>query len=170
MIARKHHFIFERWTKVKGLWVCDWRSKSKNLVPTQGLNFEQNTLFNGSAYTAGFFVGLIDNASFSAIALTDTAAQIGGSNGWLEFTGYSEGTRQTLTMGTSVAGSIDSSAAPAVFMVSTGFTLNGGFVITDDTKGGTAGVLYSATSNGSPVPFVIGQQVRIVIVSVLANG
>lgn len=119
-----------------------WIEEIPNLVTTQGLNDILTKYFKGSSYTATFFVGLIDNAGFSALAVGDTAAQIGGSNGWTESVAYSESVRQTLTLGSASAGSIDNSAAVATFSINGTVTLKGAFVITNSTKAGTTGVLY----------------------------
>src|SRR4051812_14332533 len=69
-----------------------WRRKLKwveevpNLVTTEGLNDLLTKYLKGSSYTAAWFVALVNNAGFSAFANGDTAAQIGGSNGWAEAT------------------------------------------------------------------------------------
>lgn len=171
----KNIYTFEGWEQIDGIWRCFWQAKKENLVVTTGLNDIQNKYWAGVAYTALHYVGLVNNANFSAIALTDTAAKIttaaptGATNQWREFTGYSESLRQALTMGTAVAGVIDSSASVAVFTVTADFTLNGAFVGTSSVKGGVAGTLIGAASAPSTQAFTIGQQVRIIVVSTLAN-
>lgn len=121
---------------------CKWVEHVKNLVTTEGKNDELGKYFKGSSYTAAFFVGLVNNASFSAFAVGDTAAQIGGSNGWLEATAYSESVRQTLTLGSVSAASVDNSASKATFSINGTVTIHGAFVITNSTKSGTTGVLF----------------------------
>lgn len=160
---------FERWEKVNGIWRETYHSEKRNLVVTTGLNEFQKEFWTGAAYTASLFIGLINNALFTSIALGDTAAQINGTNAWKEVILYSEANRQTLTMGTAVAGSLDNSAAQAIFTVSTGFTLNGAFISTSNVKNGTGGILIGAVSAPSPIPFLIGQQIRITISSTLSN-
>lgn len=119
-----------------------WVEEIPNLTTTQGLNDLLTKYFKGSSYTAAFFMGLVDNASFSAFAAGDTAAQIGGSNGWLESSAYSESVRQTITLGSASAGSIDNSASKCVFTINTTVTIKGAFVATSSTKAGTSGVLF----------------------------
>jgi hypothetical protein len=167
IISNLYHF--ERWEKVNGLWVNSHKSEKKNLVVTQGLNYWQTNFWKGSAYTAAFYIGLIDNASFSAIALTDTAAQINGTNGWLESSHYSETVRQTLTMGTATSGQLDNTLATAIFTCNSGFTLNGAFISTSNVKAGTSGNLIGAASAPSPIIYASGQQIRIVISSTISN-
>lgn len=169
-------FIFQGWELRSGIWNQFSETREHNLVPTQGLNERQTEFWKGSAYTAAFYVGIIRTDNFGSVQLTDTAAKIvtgipaGGDNQWREFVGYSESVRQTLVLGTSVSGSIDNSASPATFTVTADFTLQGGFISTSSVKAGITGKLISATSAGSTQPFLIGQQVRIIIISGLANA
>lgn len=162
-------YRFERWEKIGKFFHRVEMTESENIVVTEGLNEIQTEFWKGSAYTAGLFVGLIPTTSFSAVALTDTAAQINGSNAWVEFSGYSETVRQTLSMGTAVGGALDSSASQAIFTVTSAFSLQGGFVATSSVKGGTTGKLIGATSAPSIIAYAIGQQVRITVSSTLSN-
>lgn len=138
-----------------------WVEEVDNLTVTQGLNDLLTKYFKGSAYTAAWFVGLIDNASFSALAAGDTAAQIGGTNGWIEATAYSETVRQTLTLGTASAGSIDNSAAKATFSINGTVTVKGAFVVTSSTKGGTTGVLYGEAAFGAARSLLSGDTLTV---------
>src|SRR5438270_1917354 len=120
-----------------------WVEEVPNTVMTAGINDLLTNYFKGSAYTAAFFVGLVDNASFSAYATADTMASHAG---WLESAAYSNANRPTLTLGTAAAGSIDNSAAKAVFNINATATVLGAFVVTNSTKSGTTGTLYGAAS------------------------
>ncbi len=117
-------------------------------VTTEGKNDTLTKYFKGSSYTAAWFVGLVDLTGFTAFAATDTAAKITTTanppttNGWQESTIYSESVRQTLTLGSASAGSIDNSASKATFSINSGGTLHGGFLVSNSTKGGASGVLY----------------------------
>lgn len=135
-----------------------WRESIDNLVVTAGKNDLLTNYFKGSSYTAAFFVGLVDNASFSAIAAGDTAASHAG---WLDAVPYSNATRPALTLGTASAGSIDNSASKASFTINATATLNGAFCITNSTKSGTTGVLYSASSFGSTRSVINGDTVNV---------
>lgn len=123
-----------------------WRESFHNTVLTAGKNDLLTQYFKGSAYTAAWYVGLVDNASFSAISAGDTAASHAG---WTESVAYSNASRPTLTLGTPSGGSVDNSASKASYTINATATINGAFVINNSTKSGTSGTMYSAGSFGS---------------------
>lgn len=135
-----------------------WTESVFNTVMTAGKNDLLTNYFKGSAYTAAFFVGLVDNASFSAISAADTAASHAG---WLESVAYSNATRPALTLGTASGGSIDNSASKASYTINATATINGAFTITNSTKSGTTGVLYSASSFGSTRAVLNGDTLNV---------
>lgn len=89
------------------------------------------------------FVGLIDAAGYSSIAVTDTAGGINTSNGWAESSDYAETARQPLIVIPAVAGATDNSGSLAAFtMVGTG-TIKGAFTVNFSSKGGTTGRIFN---------------------------
>jgi hypothetical protein len=116
-----------------------WSEEFTNLVVTQGLNDSLDKHLKGSGYTAAWYVGLINNSPTPTLAAGDTAAS---HSGWSELTSYDEANRQTLTLGSVSGGSVDNSASKAVFTISATVAIYGAFVISNNTKGGTSGVLY----------------------------
>lgn len=122
------------------------------VVTTEGGNDMLTKYFKGSGYTATWYVGLVDNAQFSAYAIGDTAAKICTSgnvnapttNAWAEGTPYSNANRVTWTGGTAASKSIDNSGSVAAFTINATLTVHGGFLISNNTKGGTSGVLFGA--------------------------
>ena len=139
-----------------------WVMEADNLVTTEGLNDLLTKYFKGSSYTAAWYVGLVDNAGWTAYAAGDTAAKINTTanppttNGWQEITAYSESVRQTLTLGTASAGSIDNSASKAVFTANATKTIRGAFIVSSSTKGGTSGVLYCEVDFSAAQPVISG--------------
>lgn len=121
--------------------VQKWDEEFDNLVTTVGKNDLLTNQFKGSSYTAAWYLGLIDNASFSAVAAGDTMSSHAG---WIESTAYSDGARKTLSFGTASSGSLAATAAS--FSINATATINGAFSVTNSTKGGTTGTLYSAGS------------------------
>lgn len=123
-----------------------WTEEARNLVVNVGLNDLLDKRFKASSYTSADYVGLIDNASFSAIAAGDT---MGSHSGWLESAAYSDSTRKALTLGSVSGGSVDNSASKAAFSINGSATIKGAFITTVSTKSGTTGILYGAAAFGS---------------------
>ena len=100
-----------------------WQEQVHNLVVDAGLNDLLDKYFKGSSYTAAWYVGLIDNASFTEVAADDTAAKIATTknhpttNDWQEFDDYDEATREALTLGSVSGKSVDNSASKAEFTI-----------------------------------------------------
>lgn len=117
-----------------------WADGYDNVVVNVGLDEMLDKFFKGSAYTAAHYVGLTDGAPVT-VAAADTMASHAG---WSEDQNYSEGARQAFTPGTVSGQSVDNSASKAQFSINATTTIGGGFLTTDSTKGGTAGILVSA--------------------------
>lgn len=116
-----------------------WSDTFRNLVTTAGKNLALDTVLSGSAYTAAWYLSLIDAAGYSAVAAGDTAASHAG---WAEFTGYSNSTRPAPSWGSASGGSKASTTTS--FNINAGGTVKGAILISNSTKGGTTGTLYSA--------------------------
>lgn len=113
-----------------------WVEEVPNIVVNVGLNDLLDKYFKGSAYSAAHYVGL---KSAGSPAAGDTMSSHAG---WAENTGYSNATRPAFTPGTVASQSVDNSAARATFNINTTTTFNGAFLTTNNTKGGTTGILY----------------------------
>lgn len=114
-----------------------WSESFYNLVATVGLNDSLDKHFKASGYTAAWYVGLASGTP--SFALTDTMASHAG---WAEVTDFSEANRQTLTLGTPAAGSVDNSSNKAAFSINGTITIGGAFLTTYQTKGIPSGTLY----------------------------
>lgn len=116
-----------------------WQEDIKNLVVTVGKNLLLDTFLSGSAYTAAFYLGLVDGASAPSFAAADTMASHAG---WSENTGYSNGTRPAISFNAASGGSKVSAAV--VFNINASATIAGCFLVTASAKAGTTGTLTSA--------------------------
>lgn len=124
-----------------------WEEKVPNLVVDVGKDDLLTNYFKGSAYTAAFYLSL--TAGSPVFASSDTMVS---HSGWTEVVAYSEAARQAPVFGTASAGSMTSSAI--TFNINANSTtIGGGFICTDNTKGGTIGILYggAAFSTGNKV-------------------
>lgn len=128
-----------------------------NTITDEGKANLLNTYFNGGAQNTAWYIGLVDNAGFTATAAGDTYDQIGGSNGWTEFTGYTDPgnagsatTRPEWPADNAVGTSITNGTV-ASFDITAAGVINGLFLVgggASQTKGdATAGaILWSAAS------------------------
>lgn len=127
-----------------------WSEVISNLVVNQGLQDMNAKYFTGSSYTAAWYIGLYGAASSNNPAASDTAASHAG---WTEITPYSNATRPTCTFGTPTTANpsvATNSASPAAFTINATDTVGGAFLISNSTKGGTTGVLFSASDFQAP--------------------
>lgn len=144
-----------------------WSEQVPNLVTNEGLNDLLNKYLKGSSYTAAFYVGLIDNSGFGALAAGDTAAKITltanspTTNDWQEADDYSESVRQTLTLGTVASQSVNNSASKAAYSINGTVTVKGAFIVTSSTKGGTSGVLYGEAAFSTARAMLSGDTLNV---------
>lgn len=115
-----------------------WEEDFHNLVVTAGLNKVLDATFKTGLASPAWYVGL-------KLVGTVAAGDVMSSHaGWAESSAYSEATRQAFTPGSVAAGSVDNTAAKAVFSINATATITGCFLSDSSTKGGTTGVLYGA--------------------------
>lgn len=127
-----------------------WEAKEHNLVMNVGLQDMNAKYFLGSSYTAAWYLGLYGAAASNTPAASDTMSSHAG---WTEETGYSQSTRPACSFGSATAADpsvITNSGSPATFSINATATIGGAFLTSDNTKGGTSGILFSAADFGSP--------------------
>ena len=117
-----------------------WRDEIKNLVTAAGKNFALNTLFEGSGYSAAWFLGLISSTGYTTgPAVGDT---MGSHAGWTEDVSYSQSTRLAPTWSAAASGS--KATQTVSFSINASATIKGLFLTTHSAKSGVLGTLYSA--------------------------
>lgn len=121
--------------------------KFKNAITDEGLNNLLDEYFDSATQTTSWYLGLINNASFSALAAGDTMASHAG---WLEAASYS-GTRAAWGVGSAAARAI-TNATPASFSITGTMTLKGAFLTSNSTISGTTGILFSTGTFSSTYP------------------
>lgn len=152
------NFIIENFRNGKSV----WKIQGPNIITNEGLNFILQTFFGQGLTT--LYVGLIKLAAFSAVALTDTAAQINGTNGWDEDVNYSNTTRQTYFAGTATAQSIDNSSAKTSFTMNATGTVHGAFVCSSNVKNGVGGKLVNCFVSGTgDQAYILGDVIMVTV-------
>ena len=127
-----------------------WEAEKHNLVVNVGLKDMNDKYFTGSSYTAAWYIGLYGSAATNDPAAGDTMASHAG---WTEVTGYSQATRPaaTFTAATTADPSvITNSGSAATFTINATVTVGGAFLTSDNTKGGSTGILFSASDFAAP--------------------
>lgn len=129
-----------------------WEDSIENLVVTVGKNDLLDKYLAGSGYTAAWYMGLVDNTSFSAYAAGDTLASHAG---WLEIaasTGYTYAGNATnrATVAWSAASAGVKSTTATAFTITSSITVLGCLLTTTQARStasnGGAGILLSAGS------------------------
>ena len=153
---------------VKGYLKVEHRDKEGKLVgiyempngiTNVGKNLILDVMFNDGSAVANnsWFIGLIDNSGYSALAAADTMSSHAG---WNEFTTYSEANR--VAWGSGVAASQSTTnASPATFNVTGTATVKGVFVTSNNTKSGTTGTLWATALFSADVPVSNGDQLKV---------
>jgi hypothetical protein len=125
-----------------------WVDIAPNLVVNTGLQDMNTKFFTGSAYTAAWYVGLVNGTSASTtFSGGDTLATHAG---WTENTSYG-GNRKAATFGTATLAdpsNINNSTSTASFTMNATATIAGAFLTNVAT--GTTGLLFSESDFQSP--------------------
>lgn len=132
--------------------------KTANLIVTEGLAHILNVALGSTAKPAGYFLALFSGSA--APASNWTAASFAATAGEITSMteGYTNATRPAWTPANTSTGSIDNLAAVASLTIATASTLNvtGAAMLTNSTRGGTTGVLVSATKYAAARTFQAG--------------
>jgi hypothetical protein len=141
-------FIFEAYDKDGNL---KWRDEAKNLTTNVGRQDMNAKYFLGSGYTAGWFIGLVNNTPAPSYAVTDTMASHAG---WDETQAYDTSNRATATFGTAtddnpsvISNSVASGGTVASFVIDDIVTIDGAFLTDTQAKSpGNTGILFSVAA------------------------
>lgn len=127
-----------------------WSAEESNLVVNVGLQYMAGTALASTTQITTWFIGLYGPGSTNSPAAGDTAALHGG---WIEVTPYSNATRPSATFAAATNANpsqVTNSASPAQFIINATSTVGGAFLISNNTKGGTTGTLFSAADFQAP--------------------
>lgn len=141
-----------------------WIEEIGNIVVNVGLNEILDKFYKGSTYTATHYVGLKDTGS---IVAGDTMSSHAG---WTTITPYSNATDPAVTWGTVASQSVDNSASPAAFSINATDTVFGAFMKTDNTKGGTAGILIGGADFAASRGVANGDTLNVTVTATMASA
>lgn len=133
------HFIVECFDRDGNL---RWEDTAENGVTNAALDDVLNVYLRNTTATATWYLGLVDNAGFTAFAAADTSAS---HTGWAESTAYSNSTRIAWSPGASSSQAV-TNGTTADFSMNATATIKGLFVIAVSTKGGSTGLLFSTAA------------------------
>ena len=125
-----------------------WVGIATNLVVNTGLQAMNTQFFTGSAYTAAWYVGLVNG--FSASTTFSGGDTLATHAGWTENSSYS-GTRKAASFGAATLAdpsNINNSASSASFTMNATANIAGAFLC--NVTSGTTGLLFSAADFQSP--------------------
>ena len=125
-----------------------------NGIVDEGMEKILDDMFNSGAQSATWYIGLIDNASYTGVADADTLA---AHATWLEFTDYT-GTRKAWTSGAASARSV-TNAATVDFTMTGGGAVRG--IFTCDVTTGTAGTLWATALFSSSITVATSDVLKI---------
>ena len=124
-----------------------WENDFDNGVTNVGFNLMLDSTFRSASITplSTWYVGLISNSGYTGISSTDTMSSHAG---WTEdtthYTPTTSGVRPTWTVG-AAATSQSTNSSSVNFAINTDSTvINGIFIVSDSSIGGTAGLFSTA--------------------------
>jgi hypothetical protein len=136
----------------------EWQ-RTPNLIVTEGMAHMLSVAFGTTPKPAGYYLALFSGAASPAANWTGATFAAAASEVVSMTEGYTSPTRPQWTPpGSTAVASIDNMAAVATVTMATAGTLNvtGAALLTNSTRGGTTGVLVSATKYAAPRTFQDG--------------
>jgi len=137
------HFIVECYGP-DGL--LKWEDTAENGVTDVGIASLLNIYFRAQTQITAWYIGLVDNAGFVSFASGDTMSS---HSGWSEVASgnYSQSNRVQWSPAAASGGAVVNATTCDHSMTNgSALTVKGLFLCSDNTKGGTAGTLFSTAA------------------------
>lgn len=128
-----------------------------NLCVDQGLNSLLGVYFHADTQITAWYMGLFE-ANYTPVAGVLASGIAAAAT---ETTAYDETTRRVFTPAAAAGKSVTNSASVATFTFNATKTIYGAFLISDNTKGGTSGTLFSAAKFGASKSVVAADQLLL---------
>ena len=140
----------------------EW-TRTENLIPTEGLAHILNVALGTTTKPASYHLALFSAAAQPAANWTAASFASAASEIVSMTEGYSAATRPTWTPTNTSTNSIDNMAAVAKVTMKTAssLTVQGAAMLTNSSKGSTAGALISASKYAAPRVFQDGDTYEI---------
>ena len=142
--------------RLRGRFLIEHRNKAGKLIGIYrvpngivdvGLDKILDDMFNAGSQSSLWYLGLVDNAGWTAFDDADTMLSHAG---WTESTVYTAGTRPQWTVGAASSRQV-TNASTVDFAINGAATLKGIFVVDENTKGGTTGTLWATAAFSSTI-------------------
>jgi hypothetical protein len=127
-----------------------WEAEEDNLVVNVGLQYMCGTALTSVTQVTSWYIGLYGAGASNTPAAGDTMSSHAG---WTEVVPYSNATRPACTFATATTANpsvATNSASVAAFTINATQTVGGAFLVSNSTKSGTTGTLFSAADFSSP--------------------
>lgn len=127
-----------------------WSAEEHNLVVNVGLQYMCGTGLTSVTQVTTWYIGLYGAGASNNPAAGDTMASHAG---WTEVVPYSQATRPACTFATATTANpsvATNSASPAAFSINATSTVGGAFLVSNSTKSGSTGTLFSAADFSAP--------------------
>lgn len=128
-----------------------------NIVVNEGLNALNDIMFDAATQITQWYIGVFEG-NYTPVA-TVTAATIASAS--TECTAYASSTRPAYTPAASAAQVTTNAANRADFVFNATKTVYGGFLVSNNVKGGTGGKLFAAAQFGTPKSVVNGDELLL---------
>lgn len=142
-----------------------WEREGSNLVPTEGIAHILNVALGATAKPAGYYLALFNGgatpaANWTAASFAATASEIVSMD-----EGYTNATRPQWSPQAATTNTIDnfdvSVVAKVVIATASSLNVTGSALLTSSVRGGTSGVLISASKYAAPRTFQNGDNYDI---------
>jgi len=127
-----------------------WEDENHNLVVNVGLQYMCGTALTSVTQITTWYIGLYGAGASNTPAAGDTMASHAG---WTEVVPYSNATRPQCNFATATTANpsvATNSASVAAFTINATQVVGGAFLVSDSTKSGTTGTLFSAADFSAP--------------------
>ena len=127
-----------------------WEAEEDNLVVNTGLAYMAGSALTSVTAITTWYIGLYGAGASNTPAAGDTMASHAG---WTEVVPYSNATRVACTFATATTANpsvATNSASVAAFTINATSTVGGAFLVSNSTKSGSTGTLFSAADFSSP--------------------